>query len=128
MPPAARSLSDLELCLAGSGRVGSSLARWAAAEGALPRAVAYHENPSAAVALASDLGARAVPLDELDSAGADLLLVAVADPALAEVAARLAGRPQARVVLHTSGSRGAEALAPLAAAGCAVGALHPLKA
>lgn len=129
MDPAARPLAGLDFCLAGSGRVGSSMARWAAAEGARPVAVAYHGPPAAAVALAADLGARALPLDELECATESrLLLVAVPDPALAEVVGRLVERRQAAVVLHTSGSRGAEALAPLRAGGSAVGCLHPLKA
>jgi predicted short-subunit dehydrogenase-like oxidoreductase (DUF2520 family) len=69
-----------------------------------------------------------VPLERVASTGSDLLLVAVADPALDAVAADLATRPQARVALHTSGSRTAEVLAPLRRAGSAVGSLHPLKA
>jgi predicted short-subunit dehydrogenase-like oxidoreductase (DUF2520 family) len=40
----------------------------------------------------------------------------------------LAQRPQAAVVLHTSGSQDASALAPLRAGGSAVGSFHPLKA
>jgi predicted short-subunit dehydrogenase-like oxidoreductase (DUF2520 family) len=67
-------------------------------------------------------------LPDLRSAGHDLLLVAVPDPVLPEAAAVLAQRPQAAVVLHTSGSLDAEALAPLRAGGSAVGTLHPLKA
>lgn len=110
------------------------MARWAAASGARPVAVAYHAAPAAAAALAADLGARAVPLAELASGeDSDLLLVAVPDPALPRVVALLADRRQAPVVLHTSGSRGAEVLAPLAAGGTSpsassIGALHPLKA
>jgi predicted short-subunit dehydrogenase-like oxidoreductase (DUF2520 family) len=57
-------------------------------------------------------------LAEMESAGDDLLLVAVADAALPAVAD----------ALHTSGSLDASALAPLRAAGSAVGSLHPLKA
>lgn len=71
-------------------------------------------------------GRRETP--DLSSAGRDLLLLAVPDGALAAVAAELARRPQAKVALHTSGSLSAEALAPLRAAGSAVGSLHPLKA
>jgi predicted short-subunit dehydrogenase-like oxidoreductase (DUF2520 family) len=67
-------------------------------------------------------------LPELATAGQDLLLVAVPDPVLSAVAAELARRPQAAVILHTSGSLDAEALAPLREAGSAVGTLHPLKA
>jgi predicted short-subunit dehydrogenase-like oxidoreductase (DUF2520 family) len=112
--------------------VGSSLAHWAVAAGAGLEAVAVRRGGAGGATkggdLARALGARAVPLDRFASAGCDLLLVAVADPALDAVAAALARRPQAAVVLHTAGSRGAEALAALAAGGAAAGTLHPLKA
>lgn len=109
MPTSLRKLANLTFSLVGPGRVGSSLAAWATAAGARRIAVAGHDF-------------------ELSSAGQDLLLVAVPDGALDEVAAALAARPQAAVVLHTSGSRTSQALAPLAHNGSAVGSLHPLKA
>ena len=120
-------LQGLTLALLGPGRVGESLARWAAAAGA--RLVTVAISPSGRGAdLARELGAEAVLTGDLSSAGHDLLLVAVPDPALAAAAANLARRPQAAVALHTSGSRDAEVLAPLRAAGAAVGSLHPLLA
>lgn len=67
-------------------------------------------------------------LPDLLTGGQDLLLIAVSDSALAEVAAILARRPQARIALHTSGSLDASILEPLRKAGSAVGSLHPLKA
>jgi predicted short-subunit dehydrogenase-like oxidoreductase (DUF2520 family) len=97
--------------VAGPGRVGSSLARWAEAAGAERVGAAGRED-----------------LAELSTAGQDLLLIAVPDTALAEAAATLARRPQAAVALHTAGSLGASVLAPLREAGAAVGSLHPLKA
>jgi predicted short-subunit dehydrogenase-like oxidoreductase (DUF2520 family) len=111
--PAANTppLAGLRFSLVGPGRVGASLAAWAVAAGA---------------ELARSAGSAA--LRELASEGQDLLLIAVPDGALAEVAAQLAARPQAAVVLHASGSRGAAVLAPLRATGSAAGALHPLKA
>ncbi len=108
VPPFDRQLANLTFSLVGPGRVGSSLAAWATAAGARRIAVAGR-----------DFGS---------SAGQDLLLVAVPDGALDEVATALAARPQAAVVLHTSGSRTSQALAPLAENGSAVGSLHPLKA
>ncbi len=58
-----------------------------------------------------------------------LIVLAVADAALVEVAGALAAALVApRVVLHTSGSAGLDALAPLAARGHAVGVVHPLAA
>jgi predicted short-subunit dehydrogenase-like oxidoreductase (DUF2520 family) len=103
-------LGGLTFSLLGPGRVGQSLAAWAVAAGAHHRQTAGR-------------GGAAVLITESD----DLLLLAVPDGALPEVARELAGRPQARVVLHTAGALDAGVLAPLAA-GSAVGTLHPLKA
>lgn len=123
---------DLTFSLVGAGNVGSSLAHWLAAAGARAAAVGVRRGASpagrAGRSLARDLGVPAVPIDRLTSGGQGLLLVAVADLALDEVAALLAARPQAAVALHTAGSRGASALGPLRAAGSAVGSFHPLKA
>ncbi|HEV8577524.1 MAG TPA: DUF2520 domain-containing protein [Thermoanaerobaculia bacterium] len=117
-------LAGLRFSLAGAGKVGSSLAHWAAAAGAelasvagrLPGGTAWPGGPPL------------LPLADLETAGQGLLLVAVSDAALPRVAADLARRPQANVVLHTSGSLDAGVLIPLRAAGSAVGSLHPLKA
>jgi predicted short-subunit dehydrogenase-like oxidoreductase (DUF2520 family) len=124
-PPA---LAGLRFSVAGPGRVGASLAHWAAAAGARAVFVAGRTRGGAAAELAGALGAAPRSLVGLATGGQDLLLLALPDAALAGAARRLALRPQARVVLHCSGSAGAELLAPLAAAGSAVGTLHPLKA
>jgi len=114
----------LRFSLAGPGRVGASLARWATAGGAeLVRVASRHPGREAWPG-----GPRCVDLDGLATEGEDLLLIAVGDGMVKEVAERLARRPQARVALHTSGILDASALAPLRAAGSAVGSLHPLKA
>lgn len=117
-------LEGLRFSLAGPGRVGESLARWAVASGAALVSVAGRRE---------DLpgwegGPARTALQNLETAGQDFLLIAVPDGALAAVAAALARRPQARVALHTSGSQDASALDPLRGAGTAVGSLHPLKA
>jgi predicted short-subunit dehydrogenase-like oxidoreductase (DUF2520 family) len=116
--PSGTSLSGLRLALVGPGRVGTTLAAWSALRGACLLRVG-----------ARGVGRRpdAVPLDGFESADCDLLLVAVSDGALAEVATGLAGRPQAPVVLHTSGSLGTSVLSPLAEAS-STGCFHPLKA
>jgi predicted short-subunit dehydrogenase-like oxidoreductase (DUF2520 family) len=60
--------------------------------------------------------------------GAQLLLIAVPDDSLADVVAGLAGAGAIRpgqIVAHTSGAYGTEVLAPAAAAGASVIALHP---
>lgn len=103
-------LAGLTFSLAGPGRVGTSLAAWLEAAGARR------------IATAGRAG-----LGDLETAGQDLLLIAVPDPVLRDVAVRLAGRRQARVALHTSGNLDASALAPLRERS-AVGSLHPLKA
>jgi predicted short-subunit dehydrogenase-like oxidoreductase (DUF2520 family) len=104
-------LAGLRFSLAGPGKVGSSLASWATAAGAELVAVAGRD-----------------ALGELATGGLELLLLALPEAALAAAAAELARRPQAAVALHTSGSLDASVLAPLRAAGSAVGSLHPLKA
>jgi len=121
----AQPLAGLRVALAGPGRVGTSLAHWARAAGAAIELVAGR-TAARRDAVAGALGARAVPIDALASADCDLLLVAVADPALDGVARALARHPQAEVALHTAGSRGASALAGLG--GSAAGAFHPLMA
>lgn len=122
-----RPLAGLRLALVGPGRVGTSLARWARACGASVAWVAGR-TPERRDLVAAEIGARGVAVAELTSAGCDVLLVAVADPALDDVARELARRPQARIALHTAGARGASALAPLATAGIHAGAFHPLRA
>lgn len=117
-------LQGLRFSLAGPGRVGASLARWAIASGAALVSVAGRS----AGAPAWEGGPPRIALGDLETAGQDFLLIAVSDGALASIAATLARRPQARVALHTSGSQDASVLAPLRGTGTAVGSLHPLKA
>ncbi len=108
-------LAGLAFSLLGPGRVGESLAAWLRAAGA--REVSRCGRGD---------------LDSLSTAGQDLLLLAVPDGALPEVAAALAARPQARVALHTAGGLPAAVLAPLresdSGIGSYVGTFHPLKA
>ncbi|HEX9943826.1 MAG TPA: DUF2520 domain-containing protein [Thermoanaerobaculia bacterium] len=117
-------LVGLRFSVAGPGKVGSSLARWAIAAGAELAGVAGRRPRKAAWPGGPPCG----NLRDLDTAGQDLLLVAVSDGNLHEAARELARRPQARVALHTSGILDASALGELQAAGSAVGSLHPLKA
>lgn len=123
----AAPLAGLRFSLVGAGRVGTSLAAWAVARGASAVTVAGRTR-SRGEGTAARLGARWCDLERLSTAGEDLLLLAVADPALPELARRLARRLQARVALHTAGCLDAAVLRPLADAGVAVGSLHPLKA
>ncbi len=139
------ALSGLTFSLVGPGRVGVSLARWALACGARIVSVAGRTGE---INRRDPALPPAGPLAGLSTAGEDLLLVAVPDGALAGVAAELAGRPQARVVLHTSGSQPGAVLAALRGSSATgdlpgdsavsavsaistvsgVGSFHPLKA
>jgi len=62
---------------------------------------------------------------------APVILIAVPDSAIREIAAELAdlgsGEPGKRVILHTSGALSADALAPARIGGVAVGSFHPLQ-
>lgn len=72
-------------------------------------------------------GAKAFGYRELPQYAARIL-IAVPDEAIADVARVLAEAGMHRgTALHTCGTRGPEALAPLAAMGVACGALHPLQ-
>jgi len=121
-------LAGLRCVVAGAGRVGTSAAHWLASRGARLDAIAGRRESSSAARLARELDCRCLPLETLSSGDADLLLLALPDAALAPVAESLAGRDQARVVLHVAGALGAAVLAPLRARGSAVGSWHPLRA
>jgi predicted short-subunit dehydrogenase-like oxidoreductase (DUF2520 family) len=118
------NLQGLRFSLVGPGRVGSSLARWALAEGAELVSVAGRHPGEPAWAG----GPAGRALAGLTTQGEDLLLIAVGDRELPAVAAELAGRAQAQAVLHTSGSLDASVLAALREPRTSVGSLHPLKA
>lgn len=127
MAPNLVSLNSLPFSLVGPGNVGSSLAHWLVSKGARLKQVSSTDEKSAEI-LVAKLGGRSTPLSELRSDEEDLLLLAVSDPALEEVAQVLSQRLQAAVVLHTSGRATAEVLKPLHKNGCAVGSMHPLMA
>lgn len=72
-------------------------------------------------------GAKAVSYGDIPQHAA-YVLIAVPDDVIGGVARTLAGAGmRGGVALHTSGARGPEALAALAAAGVACGTLHPLQ-
>lgn len=119
------SWNETRFSVVGPGNVGSSLTAWLVAQGARLVAVA---GGSKGPELARRYGASWSPSSELRTEGQNLLLVAVPDPVLTEVASTLARHPQARVALHTSGGNDAEALAPLRQSATSVGSVHPLKA
>jgi predicted short-subunit dehydrogenase-like oxidoreductase (DUF2520 family) len=114
----------MDIILVGPGRAGLALtlaAREAGHEivGVLGR--------SAARSAADLLGTGVFPWDDLLPA-ADLLIIAVSDDAIADVADRLAPRSIGiRMAVHLSGSVGIDALAPLTEIGVRTGGFHPLQ-
>ncbi|WP_305849865.1 hypothetical protein [Thermaerobacter sp. PB12/4term] len=125
------------ILLAGPGRAGSSLAlAWHRAGWPVAWVTGRRDEP--ARRLAAQVGARAIGWQQLLGEGLPgpwppVVVLAVADRAVAEVAARLAGRlgavPKAlrpRYALHLSGALGLEPLAPLARLGLATEVFHPL--
>ncbi len=72
-------------------------------------------------------GVEALPLESVPGV-ASRVLIAVSDAAIMPVAETLANAGFTQgIALHTAGSRGPEALAPLAAAGVSTGVLYPLQ-
>ncbi|MEM8929703.1 MAG: DUF2520 domain-containing protein [Acidobacteriota bacterium] len=129
-PPGDPPLMGLRLAILGPGRVGASVAHWCHRLGAELVALAGRRRATAEAGGLADL----VDLDRVwseletfDPSAADLLLIAVSDVALSEVAEQLAGRPPAPVVLHASGLHDASVLAPLGRRS-SLGSLHPLRA
>jgi predicted short-subunit dehydrogenase-like oxidoreductase (DUF2520 family) len=117
-----------QIGIAGAGRIGQALGRLLRERGEPVVAVASRNPDRAAVAAAFiGGGVGAATYAQLpDRAGR--ILIAVSDDAVTPVAGILAASGMHRgAALHTSGVRGAEALAPLAARGVSCGALHPLQ-
>ncbi len=116
----------MRITLVGPGRAGTSLALAAQAGGHAIVAVVGRTVESAASAASPFDASPLVPGDPLPPA--DLMVIATRDEVIEPVAAALA--PQAgdtTAAVHLSGLLPVTALAPLAAAGLAVGAFHPLQ-
>ncbi len=121
-------MEGARICLVGAGAAAGSLAAGLVGAG---RSVTLWARR---VEAAKELAERAAVDVRADLAAAladsDVVLLAVSDAALAEVAERVVSSlaPEHRpVVLHTSGYHGVEVLASLARVDCAVGVLHPLQ-
>jgi len=113
--------------IAGGGRLGQALGRLLREKGEPVAAVACREldHARAAAAFIGD-DVAAVCYAELPRR-AGRILIAVPDDAVASVAALLAASGFEGLALHTSGTLGLEALAPLAHRGVSCGSLHPLQ-
>ncbi|HXA43387.1 MAG TPA: DUF2520 domain-containing protein [Candidatus Solibacter sp.] len=122
----AEQADSLSVGFVGSGRAARSLARSLSRRG--HRLLIVRRGDSS-TRLASDLdGELVAAADALQEA--DVTILAVPDARVAQLAASLAaeaGPGQGRIVLHLAGSLGLAELAPLAAAGYATGAMHPLQ-
>ncbi|MEW5761872.1 MAG: Rossmann-like and DUF2520 domain-containing protein [Bacillota bacterium] len=113
----------------GAGRAGSALALALAGAGYRVAGVASR-TPASAARLAGRLGCPATTRPEEITRAGNVVLIAVPDRAVGDVAADVAARGgfgRGQKVLHVSGALPAEVLAPARAAGAAVGALHPLQ-
>jgi predicted short-subunit dehydrogenase-like oxidoreductase (DUF2520 family) len=113
------------LALVGPGRAGTTIAATLAAVGWRVVAVAGRDPDAASTGEAASLLGAPVATVEDAARAADLIVIGTADAAIEAVAAQLAGTvPADTLVIHLSGARGLDALAPLS---CRVGALHPLQ-
>jgi predicted short-subunit dehydrogenase-like oxidoreductase (DUF2520 family) len=115
------------IAIVGAGRVAAALGRVLRERGVPVRAIASRDMRHARAAAEFIGGAEAVALTDIPHYAAHVL-IAVSDAAIPEVAERLAKAGFVEgVALHTAGSRGPEALAPLSASGVSTGVLHPLQ-
>ena len=119
--------STLPIAIVGSGRVASSLGRLLRDRGAPVVGVASRDLDHARAASEFIGGVAAVEMEAIPGL-AQRVLISVSDASITEVALRLAKAGFERgIALHTAGSRGLEALAPLSAAGVSTGVLYPLQ-
>ncbi|MGB5168333.1 MAG: Rossmann-like and DUF2520 domain-containing protein [Acidimicrobiia bacterium] len=117
----------MRIVLVGPGRAGQSVAIAANGAGHEVVAVAARDTEQA-LSVARRLNARVVAIGEPIPA-VDLIIIAVRDHAIGEVAGQIApvARNAAARAVHLSGATPVSALAPLAAQGLAIGSLHPLQ-
>jgi predicted short-subunit dehydrogenase-like oxidoreductase (DUF2520 family) len=111
--------------IAGAGRIGQALGRLLHDRGEPVATVAGRDLHRTAAA-AAFIGAQPVAYSELPQRCARIL-IAVPDDALDSVVKILAESMQHGAALHTCGTRGPEALAPLEARGVSCAAMHPLQ-
>lgn len=114
--------------IAGNGRIGQALGRLLHELGEPVVAIAGRDlSRTAEAAGFIGVDVQPVAISQLPGLAARILL-AVPDDALASVAGELAASPEwSEAALHTCGSRGPEALAPLEQRGTSCGTLHPLQ-
>lgn len=127
---AVRRLSPrpLQVDLIGAGRLGSALAAWLSAPRPPRLQTVVSRRAARARALARRWAAPAISTVAEYAPGAPLVLLAVPDDALEDLARQLGQHAgwRGKIVLHTSGLQPAAVLAPLRRRGAAIGSLHPL--
>lgn len=119
------------LAIVGAGRVGRALGRRLHELGWPIGSVVTQRETTARAAVRAIGDGRAHAMLTRQVLGADVVLIATPDHAIAGVAAKLArmGGEEwcGKVVLHTSGALDRTALRPLERCGAATGSLHPLQ-
>ena len=111
------------LGLVGPGRAGRAFARsWRSAGGRLVWVLARRPEAARALKPEATFGPDAAPLP-----ACDLVVVAVPDDAIPDVARSLASRVEPPFAFHLSGAFGSDALAPLRATGARTASLHPVR-
>jgi predicted short-subunit dehydrogenase-like oxidoreductase (DUF2520 family) len=108
----------MNIAIVGSGRAGGALA--IAASGAGHRITSIDGRNADSVA-------HLEALVEISPGKPDLRIVAVADDAIAEIAAVVAELGEPAPTVHVSGAVAVGALAPIAATGIQTGSMHPLQ-
>lgn len=119
------------IAVLGAGRVGSSLARLWVDAGEDVAVIASRRAARAKIAADFSSARRATNSYPRAAAMGKWVVLAVVDDALPIVVSRLAASKvdwRGKVVIHTSGYHGADALAVLTRRGASVGTLHPLMA
>mgnify|MGYP001813455053 CR=1 FL=1 len=119
--------SRMRIVLVGPGRAGQSVAIAASGAGHEIVAIAARDADQA-YGIARRLDAAALQVGEPIPA-VDLVIVAVSDAAIEEVAGQVApiARTAAAGAVHLSGAVSVEALEPFAEQGLSIGSLHPLQ-
>ena len=120
-----------QVAIVGAGRVGKTLARLLRRQGWRIGAVVTR-SPRTARAAVRVIGAgRPMPGIASEVLQADVVLISTPDREVAAAARSLAKLDRSgwrgKIVLHTSGALGHEALAPLARCGAATGSMHPMQ-
>jgi predicted short-subunit dehydrogenase-like oxidoreductase (DUF2520 family) len=113
------------VALAGPGRAGRAFARsWTRAGG---RISTFVRRSSTALEPAELAGATAATFSDGRFPDCDILVLAVSDDAITQVARSLAPRITCRLAFHLSGALSSEALAPFRDRGASVASLHPVR-